>query len=63
MPPIVRPARPAPTAYWWTGRRNFGDLLTPLLMAHFVDLPVTHTNLGEANMNSVGSLLHSVPSG
>lgn len=63
MTVIVRPARPSPTAYWWKGRPNFGDLLTPLLMAHFVDLPVTHTNLGEADMIGVGSLLHSVPSG
>lgn len=45
--------------YWWNGRVNFGDLLTPELMRHFGRTPI-HTfpgQHGEQDWVMVGSLL------
>ncbi len=63
MTVVVRPIRPVPTAYYWQGRPNFGDLLTPLLMSHFADLPIEFSPIAQAEMIGVGSLLHLVPKG
>lgn len=60
---MTRPSRRTPTTYFWQGYPNFGDRLTPLLMAHFADLHVTHAPIGRAELISVGSLLHLVPWG
>lgn len=51
-----------PTAYWWIGRPNFGDLLTPLLMAHFCETEVVWALRESADMIMVGSLLDQMPS-
>lgn len=56
-------SRVAPTGYWWRGRPNFGDLLTPLLMSHFADLEVTWAPVAEAGFVCVGSVLEHLPPG
>lgn len=52
-----------PTAYWWVGRKNFGDLLTPLLMARFADTEVAWAPAAKANIFAVGSILEAIPVG
>lgn len=47
-------------AFWWTGKKNFGDLLTPELFTHFGYAPI-HAAPGEAQVIGVGSLLHMIP--
>lgn len=49
------------TSYWWKGRPNFGDLLGPLLLEHFSDLEVEWAPAAEADLLTVGSLIHQVP--
>lgn len=49
------------TTFYWRGRPNFGDLLGPLLLAHFADLTTTWAPVAEAQVVSVGSLLHQLP--
>lgn len=51
------------TAYWWVGRPNFGDLLTPLLLAHFADLTVKWASADRASLIGVGSIVEHVPNG
>lgn len=49
--------------YWCEhcgGGRNFGDQLTPLLLAHF-GIPYTHAPGPEAQLVMVGSILSAVP--
>jgi len=55
--------RVAPAGYWWRGRPNFGDLLTPLLLAHFADLQVVWAPVAEASFVCVGSVLEHLPQG
>ena len=45
------------TGYWWVGRANFGDLLTPLLMAHFAQVELVWAKAEEAQLVMVGSVL------
>lgn len=49
------------TGYWWTGRPNFGDVLTPLLMARFAGLSLAWSSPAEARCIVVGSILEHVP--
>lgn len=49
------------TAYWWNGRPNFGDLLTPLLLDHFADLRVDWAPAKTADLVCVGSVLEHLP--
>lgn len=49
------------TAYYWTGRANFGDLLTPLLMAHFAQTEVIWAPVDQAALVCVGSVLDVLP--
>jgi pyruvyltransferase len=56
-------SRIAPTGYWWRGRPNFGDLLTPLLLSHFSDLQVVWAPIEEASFVCVGSVLDQLPRG
>lgn len=53
--------RSLPTGYWWVGRPNFGDLLTPLLLQHFSGLPVSWGPLKDADLVCVGSILDQLP--
>ena len=50
-------------AFWWSGKKNFGDVLTPLLFKRFANLPVELSPMESANMVAVGSILDLVPSG
>lgn len=54
---------PTPTAYWWKGKANFGDLLTPLLLARFADTTVRWAPGASADMLVVGSILEAAPAG
>jgi len=56
-------SRVAPLGYWWRGRPNFGDLLTPLLLSHFADLEVAWAPVSEASFVCVGSVLEHLPPG
>lgn len=50
-------------AYWWVGRPNFGDLLTPLLLKHFAEIDATWTPIQEAELVGVGSIIEHIPNG
>ena len=47
-------------AFWWTGKKNFGDLLTPELISHYGFTPLL-TTAEEAKVIGVGSLMHMLP--
>lgn len=49
------------TGYWWTGRPNFGDTLTPLLMARFAGLSMVWSPPAMARCIVVGSIIEHVP--
>lgn len=55
--------RRQPTAYWWRGKTNFGDLLTPLLLDRFSDIKVEWAGVNQADMVVVGSVLEHLPQG
>jgi pyruvyltransferase len=57
----VKKTRTVPTAYWWLGVPNFGDLLTPLLLARFSDTYVHWAPFRDADMVVVGSNLDVLP--
>ena len=48
-------------AYWWTGKRNFGDLLTPAILRQYGLIPVL-ASPESANLASTGSILGILPS-
>ncbi len=53
------------SAYWWRGsaahqRKNFGDLLTPLLLQRFAGITPTWAKPEDAHLLVVGSILESV---
>lgn len=50
-----------PTGFWWIGRPNFGDLLTPLLVAHFSDVTAMWAPAADADFVAVGSVLEHLP--
>lgn len=50
-------------AYWWTGRPNFGDLLTPLLLRRFSKLDSEWTEPNSAEIVVSGSVLEHLPDG
>lgn len=49
------------TAFWWTGRSNFGDLLTKLLLKRFSGLVVEWAPFDKAQLIGVGSVLDVIP--
>lgn len=51
----------ASTAFWWSARRNWGDELTPLLLARFSDLDITWAPVEKADMLVVGSIIDLLP--
>jgi pyruvyltransferase len=57
----VKRARVIPTAYWWLGHPNFGDQLTPLLLARFSDTYVQWAPFKDADIVAVGSNLDVLP--
>lgn len=48
-------------SYWWRERPNFGDLLTPLLLKHFVGVETEWSPAHDADLISTGSILGHVP--
>lgn len=51
------------SAYWWVGRRNWGDLLTALLFKHFCELETVWAPAPEAQIAAVGSIIEHLPDG
>lgn len=47
--------------YYWRGKKNFGDLLTPLLINHFCHLPSEWSEPQDAQLVMVGSILEHLP--
>lgn len=47
-------------AFWWSGKKNFGDLLTPELFARY-GYTAIETPTERADVIGVGSLMHMVP--
>jgi pyruvyltransferase len=50
-------------AYFWTGHRNFGDLLTPLLMSQLAGIEVSWSPPADAELIAVGSIANHIPRG
>ncbi len=48
------------SAYWWKGRPNFGDALTPLLLERFSRVRAVWSEPQDAEILSVGSILESL---
>ncbi len=48
------------SSYWWTEHKNFGDLITPLLLKHY-GLEPKLTPVSKAKVIAVGSLLDGMP--
>jgi pyruvyltransferase len=58
--PFVAPPAPTVKAYWWKGAGrppNWGDFLTPLLLARFAHVEPRWTERGSADVVCVGSIL------
>lgn len=49
--------------YYWTGKKNFGDLLTPLLLKHFCHLDSQLVTPENAQLVMVGSVISHLPPG
>jgi len=47
--------------YYWKGQRNFGDLLTPLLIQKFSHLNTTWSEAKDSDLVMVGSILEHLP--
>ena len=62
-PPIPAPRLPAPSAYWWTGKPNFGDALNPLLLDWFADVRPRRVPAADADVIVCGSVLEHLPAG
>ncbi len=50
-------------AYWWAQRPNFGDLLTPLLLARFANITAVWSPPENADLVCAGSVLDVLPHG
>lgn len=46
--------------YWWKGVPNFGDVLTPLLLNHFINAKSIWVPISEAKLISTGSILEHI---
>ncbi len=51
----------AARAYYWIGRPNFGDLLTPLLLARFAQVDAVWAKPTDAEVVVTGSILEHLP--
>lgn len=47
--------------YFWRGKKNFGDLLTPLLLKKFTRLESTWSEPSQADLVGTGSVLEHLP--
>jgi len=48
-------------AYWWTGERNFGDLITPALLRSYGLTPVCCRDPAAASLAATGSIIGMLP--
>lgn len=60
--PELQPSSLPVGAYWWTGAKNFGDLLTPFLLRRHGFAPILREQ-SEAELFAVGSVIHHTPAG
>lgn len=49
--------------YWWNKVANFGDAISPLLVAHVSGRPVVWAGAGEAELFALGSIMRAVARG
>lgn len=49
--------------YWWKGKVNFGDGLSPLILGRFTGLQMVHAPISEASVVAIGSVLGLLPRG
>lgn len=56
-------ARRVVESYWWAGVPNWGDRLTPHLLRRFAHIDPTRTEVDEAKVVSLGSVLEHIPAG
>jgi len=49
--------------YWWTGHRNFGDLLTPILLRELAHIELDWARAVDADMIGAGSIATHIPKG
>jgi hypothetical protein len=54
-------AKPPVKAYWWNKIPNFGDAISPLILARFAELNVLWASPHECQIVSVGSVLEHLP--
>lgn len=47
--------------YYWKGKPNFGDLLTPLLLKRFAKIPAEWSSPAESDIVVIGSVLEHIP--
>lgn len=47
--------------YYWNVKKNFGDLLGPLLLGRFSGIKSIYTPIKQADIVVVGSILHHIP--
>lgn len=48
--------------YYWKGKKNFGDLLTPLLIKRFTNLSSEWSDAAHSELAMVGSIIEHLPS-
>ena len=48
-------------AFWWTGQRNFGDLITPYLLSRYGYTPLLTSKKSPACLVATGSLIEMLP--
>jgi pyruvyltransferase len=53
--------RHIPHAFYWTARPNWGDMLSPILLAHFARTEVLWSPAKDADIICVGSILEALP--
>lgn len=58
--PATYPSAPIVRAYWWEEKKNFGDLLTPLVLRRLGVIAV-RAPIESADVVGVGSLLQQLP--
>ena len=59
--PALRSRRTAPSAFYWNARYNFGDQLSPVILDHFLNLPVEWAPAAKASYVCTGSVLDVLP--
>jgi len=56
-----RRPRPVVKAYYWTKKKNFGDLLAPYLLNRFANVDCALSTPEDADVAVIGSILHHLP--